>query len=330
MELEVLNVRGIPQSGVLSISAGGMRKQVQLSAVDKPIRFTGKTDDISQIKVDVLDVLGRARLAYHPSEQKYTLPLESVNGETTVGEMDIVVRPSSSETPSGLTNENDEFDRRKEMDANGYLEEHGLVNFMQFLLTRLMQDKPADPYPFLQKQIATRLSATGSSLTSPVGGTGIPPLSTLPDSTLPLLTVPALQDTDLEVTTLLERLSPSAVSPQGVGYDDIMNLEKEAEEARKRLLADNQSLRDTATQMNSEYEKLMQESASLHDKLNAKNAAKKDGKTQEAYREIEKLQNEVRQLARDNAQLVAKLSRGREMIDLVRQDMLEIQRRCNE
>merc|ERR1711981_1088242 len=99
---------------------------------------------------------------------------------------------------------------------------------------------------------------------------------------------------------------------------------------RKHLLADNAQLRETAMQMNLEYEKLMKESASLHDKLGAKRAEKKNNRALEAYKEIEKLQEEVSQLARENAKLVADLARGREMIDQVRQDMIKIRQTVEE
>lgn len=46
--------------------------------------------------------------------------------------------------------------QKREAAARDYLEEHGLVGFMQFLMQSLMKDKPADPYLFLQKQVAMR------------------------------------------------------------------------------------------------------------------------------------------------------------------------------
>lgn len=391
----MLNTRGIPKSGLLSISAGGMRKQVQLSALDRPLRFPADTE-ISQIKVDVLDVLGRARVPYNPGEQKYTLPLEAGSGDIQVAsgeamEVDVIIRPCESPSSPANQAKDGELDtaarRRKEIDASGYLEEHGLVNFMQFLLHSLMQDKPANPYPFLQKQVAMRMESqtangTVASPSSPSGGQ-VPPLTGYP-----MLNVPAVQDTDLAITSLLQnsKLALMPTSPQAAtSPEDIANLEREALEASQRMRADNALLREAAEQMKLEYEKLMQESKSLHGKLDAKRAQKefnkaviqrppilpfasyysrfvspqcglvywntihsrfwsrpdnpaalapvmatKETRTQAAYREIEKLQDEVELLARENAKLVADLARGREMIDLVRQDMLEIRRSVGE
>lgn len=318
MELEVLKTRGIPQSGLLSISAGGMRKQVQLSAIDRPLRFPS-TDDISQIKVDVLDVRARARLPFQASEtseQTFTLSLDPKEAEPADPaldmEVDLVIRPCALESPSKATEELDaEVRRRKEADANGYLEEHGLVGFVQFLLHSLMQDKPNDPYPFLQKQLAMRI--TNQAGGSPTGSRAPPPLN--------------MSDSDNEITSILNHLSPQAAS--SVRPEDIAKLEIQALEASQRLRQDNAKLRETAEMMKQEYEKLMEESRNLNQKLNAKRTSKQvvaETQAQAAYKEVEKLQDEVSLLAQENAKLVSDLARGREMIDAVRLDMVQIRR----
>jgi len=336
MELEVLNLRGIPQSGLLSISAGGTRKQVQLSQLDRPLRFPGNAEDFSSVKVDVLDVLGRGRLPYQANDQMYTVPLDSATGgQAESMEVDIRMRPCEGDLLMSLTKEEEEAvglkRQMREDEANSYLQEHDLVSFMQFLLHGVMQDKPANPYPWLHKQIGMRMNLKSgnqspsqtSPTTSPTGGP--PAVPNLTGAKGPFLRMPTLQETEMGVTTLLDRVSPSAAT--GAGPEEIARLEQEAAEAVKRLLEDNAKLRDTAMQMNLEYQKLMQESADLHSKLDAKRTQKKEKRTQECYMEIERLQDEVNQLARENAKLVADLSRGREMINLVKQDMLEI-RRC--
>lgn len=319
MELEVLKTRGIPQSGLLSISAGGMRKQVQLSAIDRPLRFAS-TDDISQIKVDVLDVRARARLPFQASEtseQTFTLSLDPKEAEPADPaldmEVDVVVRPCAPDSPSKATEELDaEIRQRKEADANGYLEEHGLVGFVQFLLHSLMQDKPSDPYPFLQKQLAMRI--TKQSGGSPTGSRAPPPLN-------------MSETDDNEISSILNHLSPQAAS--SVSPEDIAKLELQALEASQRLRQDNAKLRETAELMKQEYEQLMEESRNLNQKLNAKKSSKQlvaETQAQAARKEVDKLQDEVSLLAQENAKLVSDLARGREMIDAVRLDMVQIQK----
>jgi len=329
----VLNTRGIPQSGLLSISVGGMRKTHQLSSLEEPLRFACKPDDILQIKVDVLGVLGRARLPYQASEQKYTLPLGlgGTEGDASAMEVDLIVRPCDPDFLSSPSKQSQRESRcHRELKATSYLEEHGLVSFMQFVLDSLMQDKPADPYAFLQKQVGMRVGwpkrdqAVVPSLPTQETGTEVPiPALQFPSAETQRLPVPDLQDTDTEFTSILERLStPMAAvtaGTEGLGNtvtpEDVENLEKEAMKASQLMRADNMKLRETAEQMNFEYDKLMTERQGLHGKLDAKRVNK-----------TAKLQNELALLARENAKLVSDLARGREMVDLVKNDMLEIKR----
>merc|ERR1719217_29007 len=77
-------------------------------------------------------------------------------------------------------------------------------------------------------------------------------------------------ESEQEVTSLLENLSPTAASR--MTRADIAAIEREAEEARKRLIQDNEALRDAAAQMGLEYEKLMSESRLLNEQLAKKRA----------------------------------------------------------
>merc|ERR1719491_1113094 len=223
-----------------------MRKQVQVANIDRPLRFPA-VDDMSQIKVDVLGVRGRARLPFEAYEKTCTLPVDPVIGEPALAEgmeVDLIVRPCAPDSPSGPTEELDARRKtRKEMEASGYLEEHGLEPLFQFLLHSLMQDKPADPYPFLMKQLNMRMSrqAGKSGPTSPAGagvilnsGQTLPALDItsipiIPDmlgcSTVPLTPMPRVQDSDTDISGLLEHLSPQA--SLSASAEDISNLEQQ-------------------------------------------------------------------------------------------------------
>merc|ERR1719272_507041 len=155
-----------------------------------------------------------------------------------------------------------------------------------------------------------RDQAVVPSLPTQETGTEVPiPALQFPSAETQRLPVPDLQDTNTEFTSILEGLS-NTVTPE-----DVENLEKEAMKASQLMRADNMKLRETAEQMNFEYDKLMTERQGLHGKLDAKRVNK-----------TEKLQNELALLARENAKLVSDLARGREMVDLVKNDMLEIKR----
>jgi len=354
MELEVLNPRGLPQKAVVSISVAGTRRQVPLSALDRPLRFPGRPEDVSQIKVDVLSVMGSCRLPYEPSVQKYTVPLDAVSTEVLEKnvpdsmELDLIVRCCDPETGlvSPSKEDSDAYRKKKEAASSDYLEEHGLVSFMQFLLTSLMQDKPTDPYIFLHKQIARRIAAKAAA-------TG--------------------NSEQADVYSLLDRLSPTSACKCPV--EDVERLEREAVQAAQQLRSDNASLRQTALQLKDEYEKLMKESYSLQGRLDVKRAVKdvhvcptvipfnryynrfvgrqcgrnywnslylrfdsyrpavpsaaemqQETAPSSAATEIQSLQDEVGFLAKENAKLVADLARGREMIETVRDDILLIRK----
>jgi hypothetical protein len=346
MELEVLNPRGLPHKSVVSISIGGTRRQVPLSGLDRPLRFPGKAEDVSQIKVDVLNVMGSCRLPYEPSVDKYTVPLDNVSAEPwrlenptpNSMELDIIVRSCDQESGSPTKEETEALRKKKESASSDYLEEHGLVSFMQFLLTSLMQDKPTDPYHFLHKQIARQIAAKAANESSE----------------------------QADVYSMLDRLSP--ISASKCPAEDLESLEREAVQAAQQLRSDNASLRETALQLKDQYEQLMKESYNLKGRLDAQRAVRdvsahptvlphfgryynrfvgrQCGRDYwssvhqrfDSYRpaapgaesplaaaiEIQGLQDEVASLANENAKLVADLARGREMLETVRKDILGI------
>ena len=77
-ELEVLSTAGIPKNGVISVRAGNTRRQVQLSCLERPLKFPSRPDDVLSLKVEVLDLLGSSRLPFVPLQDKYTLPIDPV------------------------------------------------------------------------------------------------------------------------------------------------------------------------------------------------------------------------------------------------------------
>lgn len=436
MEFNVLSAAGLPKNGVISIRAGGTRRQVQLASIDKPLKFPCKPEDVSNVKVDVLHPVGSARLPFDPAAHKYTLELDpvddshprrfgSVHNHQNM-EVSFEVRRVDNADGSFLDesyqkeDESNAYRHRKEVEAHGYLEEHGLVSFMQYLLHGLMQDKPADPYVFLKKQIDIKSSQKESSRAgsyayagSYVAGSGgypsNPPsqvgtvygkaLAPRPassglrgsrpassgsriaiDAANQVFAMPSFAPSDVtvedkELNNLLRSLSPRAAS--SVPAEDLHDLERQALEAVERTRAENALLRQTAEQLKGEYQALMQESSDLNilkqkketgrEAGNLENFAKyyknniisqprddfltrlhwefpsgqdsvikaasrfgkgpskrADSATLAAWREIEKLQEELSQLAQQNARLVAELAHMREMIELVRSDIKDM------
>jgi len=305
MEVEVLRHHGIPESSIISIRAGGTRRQAQLSQLDRPLKFPSGPEGISTFKIDVLDLLGTARLAFNPAESEYCLALEAAGegaGPTNM-EVAFAVRRPEAQGEEAAPHTDDERlrDQRKESAARDYLDKHGLTSFMQFLMQSLMKDKPADPYSFLQKQVTKRMV---TELSRSVAGEKVE----VPDE------------------NGLERLITSFTgkAPVGVTPEQLAELEREAAAAGDQLRADNARLRETAEQLKSRYGQLLQETAQLQLQEEGPEGPQLPPATQDespqlvAYREIAQMQDEVSALARENAALVAQLATMRSSIDSVR------------
>jgi len=323
MELEVLRHHGIPESSIVSIRAGGTRRQAQLSQLDRPLKFPAGPESVNTFKIDVLDMLGTARLAYNPSESEYCLTLDPASdaGPTNMELVFCVRRPGEAGPTSAgakggdaggedgvaaVTDDEKSRDQKKEVAAREYLDKHGLTTFMQFLMQSLMKDKPADPYSFLQKQVTKRMV---TELSRNVAGEKVD----VPD------------DKGLEklISTFTSR-APASVTP-----DQLALLEREAAAAGAQLKADNARLRETAEQLKSRYGQLLQETAQLQMQTADEGGAAPAGPQLPpavpgesaqltAYREIAHMQDEVSSLAKENADLVAQLATMRSSIDSVR------------
>lgn len=299
----MLRHRGIPASSIISIRAGGTRRQAQLSALDRPFKFPCRPEECTTFKVDALDLLGSARLAYNPDENEYCLPLEPTEGGSQAS-MEVSFRikraGAAGSHGAGEAEEDRSKDQRKEGAARDYLEKHGLTAFMQFLMQSLMKDKPPEPYTFLQREVTKRMVTE--------------------------ITKNA-EDPGLE--SLIAKLSSQG--PQGVSAEQYSNLEHEAAAVGEQLRTDNARLRETAEQLMSRYGQLLDESALLHRAAASKGPsgaasvapteamAESSASMQvAAYKDIAKMQDEVTVLAKENALLVSELARMLSSIDTVR------------
>jgi len=319
MEVEVLRHTGIPESSVLSIRAGGTRRQAQLSQLDRPLKFPYGPEGVSTFKIDVLDLLGTARLPYNPGESEYSLAIDPVDEKGTNVSMEVVFsvrRPGEERQPRpeanasvcdpDLPNTDDEKakDQKKENAAKDYLDKHGLTAFMQFLMQSLMKDKPADPYSFLQKQVTKRMV---TELSRNVAGEKVD--------------IPEDKGLEKLISTFTSK-APGVVTPE-----QLAELEKEAAAAGEQLRSDNAKLKETAEQLKLRYGELLRETAQLQMQATENDTStlppmppKTADETPQlaAYREIAQIQEEVSALAKENSALVAQLATMRSSIDSVR------------
>lgn len=332
MELTVLSHNGVPESGVLSIRAGSVRRQATIAALGKPLKFPNAPEDCVTFKVDVMDLLGSARLAYIPQETDYALSLDPVAAGGWGKEpaaMDIAFRVTratggvagpnvlpegGSPMPGSLEGANAEnasgeeaADARekqnKERTAKEYLEKHGITRFMQYLMQSLMKDKPEDPYAFLQREITKRMVSA----------------------------VPRIQESEIkDMDLLMAKLSAGESPPPEVTSDQLNQLERQTEEAVDKLRVDNASLRETAELLKSKYAQILKESEMLQ---TAEAGCAYDNVPRptdtnpqvEAYMKIAQAQEDISFLANENHTLVENLASMRRQIEGINDEIKDLQ-----
>jgi len=322
----VLRTHGVPKTSVISVRAGGTRRQAQLNMLDRPLKFPCKPEECATFKVDVLDLLGTGRLAYRPDESEYSLALDPPDETAPQRAIEVAFSirrrgeprfPDSGDDRhlSGAEEER-ALDEKREVSAREYLEKHGLTSFMQFLMQSLMKDKPSDPYQFLQKQVTKRM---------------VSELSKCGDSE------------DCGLSTVLEHNSQGP--PPGVSSEQLAELEQQAAAASEQLRLDNKRLRESAAQLKRRYWQLLEESGPVLTSVaptpalpvltenepveaaapaadsNVPPAGLDETPQMAAYRDIASMQDEVCSLAKENGSLVEELSNMRAAIDSVRSEI---------
>eukprot|EP00929_Paragymnodinium_shiwhaense_P024832 TRINITY_DN15172_c0_g1_i6.p1 TRINITY_DN15172_c0_g1~~TRINITY_DN15172_c0_g1_i6.p1 ORF type:complete len:1324 (-),score=429.97 TRINITY_DN15172_c0_g1_i6:195-4166(-) len=83
MEVEVLGVVGAPEGSILSLRAGGQRRQAPATGIGKgaAFRFTTGASGINPFRVDLLQPVASARLALKPGTQNYSTVLKGTGGD---------------------------------------------------------------------------------------------------------------------------------------------------------------------------------------------------------------------------------------------------------
>lgn len=316
MEVRVLKTFNIPDKAFLSVRSGATRRQAQVSLLEKPLSFPKAPDENTTFKVDVLDLVGSGRLAYNPTETEYMLPIESLMEDGSLTNMEIMfaVRPTDGAAAAAgpIASEGEaDPDEKREQNARDYLEKHGLVTFMHFLMQSLMKDKPAEPYTFLQKQCTMRM-------------------------------VTEVQEKAARGEPLTAADRP-AEAPEGLmaGQGDSASLEQlnalrnEASAAGERLREDNEQLRATAAGLRNEYQGMLDRVGKENVPLDEHGIEIPQTKPMPpehcneapqiaAYREIARVQDEVTHLAKENAGLVNQLAQMRALVDAIRLEMADL------
>eukprot|EP00929_Paragymnodinium_shiwhaense_P078522 TRINITY_DN4071_c1_g1_i1.p1 TRINITY_DN4071_c1_g1~~TRINITY_DN4071_c1_g1_i1.p1 ORF type:complete len:436 (-),score=112.07 TRINITY_DN4071_c1_g1_i1:60-1367(-) len=183
MEFQVTGTNGIPESGVLSVRAGTIRRQLPLTGPDGAARSLRFPKDVTSLKVEVLELLGRGRVQFNSDSvgqergdfREFFLPVENVSADSQRDPMEVsfVIRNTADNLAKGLAeiplpelSDREEAERTLTAEADRlqreeagmeYLEEHGVRKFLEHCVHALMKDRPVDPYLYLQTQIALRV-----------------------------------------------------------------------------------------------------------------------------------------------------------------------------
>lgn len=189
--MEVLSVSGAAPDQVVSIRAGGQRKQAAVSSLGQgiPFRLASGPTGVNPFRIDILKQVGSARLAVRPGEGNYSIEVKDAGegGEPVrVGFAVRALGPKKGEQVEAPPSERpkvrsrgasnalpmkEEEERRflsQTAVAKEYLEAHELLPFVRALLQTVIRDRPLDPYSFIAEQF--RIAAAAFKPTQPAPG----------------------------------------------------------------------------------------------------------------------------------------------------------------
>lgn len=161
LQIWLTRAHGIPSGSIVSIRAGNVRRQAPLT-FDQPFKFPLKKDAANPFKVNIFSQFGKARLVLRNAEDTYLAHIENEDGRS-VATLEFEAKDSSERERlarqlargEGGTQEDTAASAkaRKSVLVSRYLDQHGLVEYMQNLIQSVMHEQPADPYEYMIRQL---------------------------------------------------------------------------------------------------------------------------------------------------------------------------------
>lgn len=155
MEVQVTDTFGLEDDVLVSIRYGTVRRQAPLESVKShPFKFPAQLEELSEpLKIDLLKPVASTRLVLHPKEEHYSIGFEQEDSiamglHIMAGTPDAEANPGPKETSS----------KDSASTAKDYLEQKGLLKYVQSLLHAVIQDKPADPFSYMIEQLTAAKS----------------------------------------------------------------------------------------------------------------------------------------------------------------------------
>lgn len=188
MELEIVDSSGIPQESILSITAGGTRRQVKLVSSarmrfpDSAVSLTsnGRLKDGNFVKVEVHARVGSGKLVLDKDKDEYALDFDGEMGlklkmaevredtlenaarqkladakaaDQYIGQNDVINLDHDRSDNSGLPYDSTAQEDLVQNFAKDYIERHQLRQFIQEMFQTVIREKPEDPYSFMQEAL---------------------------------------------------------------------------------------------------------------------------------------------------------------------------------
>ncbi|CAJ1419721.1 unnamed protein product [Effrenium voratum] len=156
MEVLVTDAFGLPDDCLVSIRYGTTRRQAPLESVrSQPFKFPTQLDELSEpLKIDVLKPLVSTRLVLHPHEEQYGIGFDHEE-EIAMG---LHVRATTGAEPGAKESNG----KDSASSAKDYLEQNGLLKYVQSLLHAVIQDKPQDPFAYMIEQLTAAKSKSSA------------------------------------------------------------------------------------------------------------------------------------------------------------------------
>ncbi|CAJ1428904.1 unnamed protein product [Effrenium voratum] len=154
MEVKVLSKTGVTDDAVLSIRAGTVRRQAQISS-GRPFRFPKITLEENPVKIDILQQVGTAYLVTKPGEDQYKVSFE---GEFNA-ELEVQLSQMDGSEPKAEVEDRKQEAVASAKDAKEYLENHQVLQFVQAVLQTVIKERPSDPFEYMARHFMNGYSA---------------------------------------------------------------------------------------------------------------------------------------------------------------------------
>mmetsp|Transcript_19604 Transcript_19604/g.55105 ORF Transcript_19604/g.55105 Transcript_19604/m.55105 type:complete len:751 (-) Transcript_19604:188-2440(-) len=190
MDIFLLHGEGIPEGSFLSIQAGQLRREV-LAEKGQSIKFPKGAASCGEITVQIVKVLGEAKLALPSLNKKYVLEMDQKHGRRLSCELEIrrpaellgndqslgvnpqsppsptVKTPNSTSRNSGTASSSASRRLGESLSTQQYMDKHSLAQIMQAVLKTTVKNRPSNPLSYMAQQLQAAEFTEGDSGPTP-------------------------------------------------------------------------------------------------------------------------------------------------------------------